>query len=165
MTASTGQQFTNGSGANLNVSDGATLTIQNTLLNSSTTIANSGTITLNGTTSSLTLSDGTLGNTGAFLLNGGGTVNLNGNVLTGYTGDESFTNGNNTITGPGTISNLNLTNNGTITASGGNLTLDVSASSQLTNGGTLNVSDASTLTIRISAVMGRRQSPTPGTST
>jgi len=91
------------------------------------------------------------GNPGStFNISGSGTLTLRGlGQISGTQGDEVLVNGaGHTITGDGTITNLNLTNNGNITASTGNLILDVSSTGGLTNNSSLNVSDGSTLTIQ-----------------
>lgn len=146
----------NSSGGQINVTDGGTLTLQNSLT-SAGTLTDNGTIGVMGSAQSATLMLDDTGNPGStFKLSGSGTLTLSGlGQISGVNGDEILVNdtGHN-ITGDGTISNLNLTNNGNITASTGNLILDVTAGNALTNGGSLTVASGQTLTIQNTGTSG-----------
>ena len=140
----------NSLGGQINVTDGGTLTLQNSLT-SSGTLTDNGTIGLTGVSTSASLMLDDTGNPGStFNISGGGTLTLSGlGQISGTVGDENLVNGSgHTITGDGIISNLNLTNNGTIAASTGELIIDVSSTGTLTNNSILSVSDGSTLTIQ-----------------
>jgi fibronectin-binding autotransporter adhesin len=114
----------------INWGNGSNLTLDITAGNGS--ITNSGTINL--TNSTLTTNDS--GNGNAAVLTGGGTINLLAGTIVGASGTETLQNNDNTIQGSGTISNLNLINNGTIDANGSSpLTL----ASNTVNNGTVNV--------------------------
>jgi fibronectin-binding autotransporter adhesin len=108
------------------------------------TIANSGTITLTGSTLSI-------GNN--VTLSGKGTVvlsNSTANLISGATTGLTLTNAN-TIEGAGTISNLGIANTGTIEASQSSPLLILPSSAGLNNEGTLTVAAGDTMEIGNSA--------------
>ncbi len=152
LELSGGATALNDVGGQINVTDGGTLTLQNTNAGTST-ITNNGNISVAGTSSAATmlLNDGNTAST--FTLGGTGTLTLAGlGRVAGDYGDETLINGSShTITGSGSITNLNLVNNGNITASnGGNLIIDATTTGSLTNNvsGNMNVADGGTMTIR-----------------
>jgi T5SS/PEP-CTERM-associated repeat protein len=96
------------------------LTLDESSAPTGSTIAatNAGNINLGqGIGGTLNLQDSNHGNTVSFA--GGGTINLGfGSSITSPTTDMTLTNVDNTITGAGSISNLHVINNGTITPVG-----------------------------------------------
>ena len=162
--------ISNSATGNMNVNSGATLTFQAPVPGASTTIINDGNINLYGNqllptgasdplygTATLAFDGGQFVAAGSpfqsanFTLSGSGIVNMNGPsaVITGVNGNENLTNDVfHTIQGAGLITNLFLTNNGTINALGGDLTIDLSAVNETDNFGTINVADGSSLTLR-----------------
>jgi fibronectin-binding autotransporter adhesin len=121
----------------INWGSGANLTLDITAGNGS--IINNAGATINLTNSSLTFNDHGNGNTAT--LSGGGTINLSGATITGQFGDETLNNVDNTISGEGIISNLNLVNNGTINAAG------LVIRGGFTNNGTVNAVGPTGITI------------------
>ena len=97
----------------------------------------------------------------SFILSGAGVVNMFGPnaSIVGVNGNENLTNDTgHTIQGSGVISNLILTNNGTINTIGigSDLTLDLTATGLASNssGGNINVADGTSLTIRDTSGLG-----------
>jgi hypothetical protein len=111
------------------------------------TETNSGAINL-ASGGTLSIGDGKRGDTISF--SGGGTISLAGGTITSTPADTkvSLTNVDNTITGFGTISNLNVINSagGTINATGGTLTISPN-SSGFTNQGAVTIAGGGTLTV------------------
>ena len=97
-------------GGTINWGSGSNLILDISTGNGS--IANSGAINL--TSSTLTINDS--GNSNTAVLSGGGTINLSGGTITGFSGNETLQNNDNSIQGSGLISNLAFVNNGTINA-------------------------------------------------
>jgi hypothetical protein len=119
------------------------------------TSTDNGTIGLTGVGSSAALMlDGKRNPGSTFNISGSRILTLGGlGPISGGQGDEMLVNGSgHTITGDGAISNLSLTNDGNITASTGNLILDVSSTGGLTNAETRNRSMFSAATSRLQAV-------------
>ena len=113
------------------------------------TQTNSGTINLMGG-GTFAIDDGKHGDTVAF--SGGGTINLTGGTITltnlPTTPKATFSNVDNTISGYGAITDLNLSNGtgGTINVTGGTLTVTPDASG-FTNQGALTIANGATLTM------------------
>lgn len=108
------------------------------------TIANSGSITLSGSTLSL-------GN--SVTLNGKGTVVLSNsatNLITAASTGLTLTNAN-TIEGAGTIQNMGIVNTGTISANQSGLLILLPSAAGLNNKGTLSVSTGDTMQIGTAA--------------
>ena len=125
----------------VNVIDGGTLTL------GAAAVANAGSIRLQGTSGG---SGATLLLAGNVTLSGGGTLSLSpsgNNVITDSGGTSTLTNLNNTISGAGTLGDLNLTliNSGTIVGNGSGLFLSNILSA--VNAGTLEATTASGLVI------------------
>jgi hypothetical protein len=130
-TASVGKLTNAGT---VTVGTGATLT-----LTSGGADSNTGTITV----------DGALDIKKATTLSGSGTITLDGGDITGLGAGPAVTNST-TISGSGTISDVGLTNNKTIAASGGTLSI-LPTSAGLTNKGTLSVASGADMVIGTSA--------------
>ncbi len=121
----------------------------------SANIANTGTINL--TSSGLILNGG--GSGGLATLSGAGNINLNSGLILGTDGTEVLDNENNSITGYGAIGKLsfvngeNITNPGTITASGGTLTITTSPLAPVTDTNTafgyINVNSGAALVLQV----------------
>jgi hypothetical protein len=138
----------NGSINNLTLSSGNSLSLNDAvnLTIGGNTISNAGTISINSTgdTSGLRLSD-----PGSVTLSGGGTLTLSDsvnpqNVITGVSGTVLVN--QETIKGSGTISQLALTNSGTIDADNADHGLTIQANGVgVTNTGTLEANNGATL--------------------
>lgn len=128
-------------GNHLQLVDTAALSIIGASGGGAATVNNQGTISLGSTLASTAqlLLSGTSTN-----LTGGGTINLLGSSLVGGAGTITS---NNTLVGTGSVGNNTLTfvNNGTITASGGNLTLDPRTLGGLDNNGLMQALAGGTL--------------------
>lgn len=131
----------------INVTNAGSLTLQYAVLGSSF-IANNGSISVTGAGSSLKLVDSGSDNA-AFSLQGYGSTNLSGGQISGTAGTETLRNeAGHTISGNGSITNLDLINVGNLAATGG--TLSVSSLGTLTygtlaGGGNYSVADGSIL--------------------
>ncbi|HVY91443.1 MAG TPA: hypothetical protein VHA14_01795, partial [Bryobacteraceae bacterium] len=130
----------------INVTNAGSLTLQYGVLGSNA-ISNDGSISVTGAGSSLKLVDSGSDNV-AFSLQGYGSTNLSGGQITGTAGTETLRNENgHTISGNGSITNLDLINVGNLAATGG--TLSVASLGTLTyntlGGGNYSVADGSTL--------------------
>ena len=127
--------------------DGSNIDI-NGLQNQPVDLANPGTIRLNSNLDSTRVGIGTSVN-----LTGGGRISMSnstGNLIIGANGSHTWTNVDNTVSGAGTISGLNLKNEvaGVIEANGTNgLRIESSPIQSVENKGTLNIKDGSKLDI------------------
>jgi len=115
------------------------------------TIKNTGNFAING--ASLGEADLTAGLVGA-TLTGGGTVTLSASSNSSISGEGSsdFTNQNNTISGAGSITDMTLTNGGTIDATSASTALQIHTTNAVTNNGILEA-NAGTLDV-LDAVTG-----------
>ena len=144
----------NNAGASLSLSDSSGVANVGTLSNSSSDVyIGSGTM-LNLTTSGsdsnagVIVLNGTLGIKAKSTLSGKGVVDMTGGTITG-TGSTLFS--NNTIEGSGTISNLGITNLGTLLANQSAPLIILPTSAGLNNRGTISVSARDTMQIGTSA--------------
>ena len=131
-TASVGTLTNNGA---VTVDTGATLT-----LSKAGTDTNTGTIAVNGA----------LDINAASTLSGGGSLTLTNGAITGGSAAPAFTNSS-LIQGSGTISNLAITNTGTIAANQASPLEILPTAGGLTNNGTLTVAAGDTMQIGTSA--------------
>jgi hypothetical protein len=117
------------------VGTGAALT-----LSTATTDTNTGTIDVNGT----------LDIKAATTLSGAGSLTLTNGAITGLSAGPTLTNGS-TIQGSGTISNLGITNAGTLSANQAGALIILPTAAGLDNTGTIKVSAGDTMQIGTSA--------------
>ena len=120
---------------NITVGTGAALT-----LSTATTDTNTGTIDVNGT----------LDIKAATTLSGTGSLTLTNGAITGLSAGPTLTNGS-TIQGSGTISNLGITNAGTLSANQAGALIILPTAAGLDNTGTIKVSAGDTMQIGTSA--------------
>jgi fibronectin-binding autotransporter adhesin len=131
--------FTNTNTGTINVHSGGVMTLDESATAPLTIVAatNAGNINVQSGGTFNLKDGGTNGDTVSF--SGGGTFTLTGTgSITSPDTDMTLTNGNNLITGTGSISNLRIINDGTITPSGGTLTLSPNTLG-FTNDGTVNI--------------------------
>ncbi len=160
-----------GNAGQINVTDGGNLTLQNTSPGPATsTITNTGTISLNGTNNvaTLTLSDGGQGNSFDFQGNGGLSlkgqalitgglnnaatmINDSGHTINVYAGSSATISALAAFTNSSAI-NVGVAVPGSTTAA--NLTFDTSTGGFLSNTGQISVADGSTLTLSNSLTPG-----------
>ena len=94
--------------------------------------------------------DGTLDIKSATTLSGAGALTLTNGAITGLTGGPTLLN-NSTIQGSGTISNLGITNAGTLSANQAAALIILPTAAGLDNTGTIKVSAGDTMQIGTSA--------------